>query len=146
VSLNNPQPQNGLETHLSQYPHPRTQKITVTERPVTLEEIADDPQKAWALQAGVIRVLAAKALAALNALNGPQLALAVHDAEGGSRPEHDRLLHVDEGAQRLGVKRGWIYRNQQKLPFVVRQGRLLRCSNRGIDEYIRKRLSLRNAR
>ena len=49
----------------------------------------------------------------------------------------DRLLNVEE---KLGVKPDWLYRHHKDLPFTVRHGRLLRFSELGIEDYIRRRL------
>jgi excisionase family DNA binding protein len=51
----------------------------------------------------------------------------------------DTLLTVDQAAVRLGVSTDWLFRRSRTLPFVVRLGRHLRFSNRGIDRYLRNR-------
>ena len=52
----------------------------------------------------------------------------------------DRLLAVEEAAEKLGVPNDWLYRHAKKLPFTVRLGpRHLRFSARGIERYIRQR-------
>jgi predicted DNA-binding transcriptional regulator AlpA len=59
------------------------------------------------------------------------------EADGG-----DRLLDVAEAAERLGVSRHWMYRRTRPprlLPFIVRHGRLVRFSLRGIEKYLRLR-------
>ena len=52
----------------------------------------------------------------------------------------DRLLNVKEAAQKLGRSTDWLYRHGSELPFIVRDGRLLRFSEQGIEEYIRRRM------
>ena len=52
----------------------------------------------------------------------------------------DRLLNVKEAAEKLGRSTDWLYRHGSELPFVVRDGRLLRFSEQGIEEYIRRRM------
>jgi predicted DNA-binding transcriptional regulator AlpA len=52
-----------------------------------------------------------------------------------------RLLDVKEAAQKLGRSPDWLYRHGSELPFVVRDGRLLRFSEQGIEEYIRRRMN-----
>ncbi len=48
----------------------------------------------------------------------------------------DRLLDVDETAERLGVTRNWL-RRRPDLPFVVKLSEgVVRYSSRGIDAYI----------
>lgn len=51
----------------------------------------------------------------------------------------DRLLDVNEAADRLGVSADWVYRHARQLPFAVRNGRLLRFSSQGIDRFIKAR-------
>ena len=50
---------------------------------------------------------------------------------------HDELLIISEAAQRLGVRKDWLYKRASKLPFTVRLGRKLRFSANGIEKYIR---------
>ena len=50
----------------------------------------------------------------------------------------DRLLTADEVATRLNVTKGFVYRNARSYPFVIRQGRYVRFSNNGLEQYIRK--------
>ena len=51
----------------------------------------------------------------------------------------DRLLDVDETANRLGVSTDWLYHHAKQLPFTVRIGRQLRFSADGITRYIEQR-------
>jgi predicted DNA-binding transcriptional regulator AlpA len=53
----------------------------------------------------------------------------------------DRLLNVREAAQKLGRSPDWLYRHGSELPFVIRDGRLLRFSEQGIEEYIKRRMT-----
>ena len=55
-----------------------------------------------------------------------------------AQPVPDENVDVEEGARRLGVSVRYVYRNAKTLP-VVRIGRRLLLSSRGIDEFIRKR-------
>ncbi len=48
----------------------------------------------------------------------------------------DRLLSVNQAAERLGVSRDYIYRNHQRFPFTRREGRCLLFSAQGIERYI----------
>lgn len=50
----------------------------------------------------------------------------------------DRLLEADEAAERLGMKKAWLWAHSDKLPFARRIGRKIRYSERGIEEYIAK--------
>jgi predicted DNA-binding transcriptional regulator AlpA len=52
----------------------------------------------------------------------------------------DRLLDVNQAAERLGVDRRWIYSRADMLPFTRRLGaRKLRFSESGIQKYIENR-------
>src|SRR5262245_58661216 len=52
----------------------------------------------------------------------------------------DRLLNVQQAADKLGVKVGWLYRNAPRLPFTVRVSpRRVRFSERGINRHIAQR-------
>ena len=105
----------------------------------TLEELAVDPSKALVLDAHAAQVLTTTALAALNALNTRQLSLAAVQGNRSNSKGCDRLMNVNEAAEKLGVKPDWLYRRHRGLPFTVRQGRMIRFSELGIDEYIRTR-------
>lgn len=52
--------------------------------------------------------------------------------------EPDRLLSVDEVAERLGVHRSWIYR-RKNLPFAKKVGGSLRFSERGLTRWMESR-------
>jgi len=56
------------------------------------------------------------------------------DASAGG----DHLLDIAQAAEKLKTSKDWLYRNKH-LPFVVRMGRQVRFSERGIDLYIRQR-------
>ncbi len=51
----------------------------------------------------------------------------------------DQLLTAEETAGKLSLSVDTVYRNAASYPFTVRQGRALRFSSRGVDEYIRSR-------
>ncbi|MGA2264426.1 MAG: helix-turn-helix domain-containing protein [Acidobacteriota bacterium] len=68
------------------------------------------------------------------------LAARLLSAEKKTEPE-DELLDVEEAAQMLGVKKDWIYSRTRTLPFIVRLGRKLRYSKRGIEKYIKAQIA-----
>jgi predicted DNA-binding transcriptional regulator AlpA len=103
---------------------------------VSLDALAADPTRASTLPPAIAEALQSKCLVVLNALWGRCLA-ARATVDTGSEP--DSLLAVAAAATRLGVSRDWLYHHARHLPFVVRQGRLLRFSSRGIDRYIKAR-------
>jgi len=78
-------------------------------------------------------------LSQLSALQGAMAArlIAVDRDEVASAEE--TLLTVDKAAERLGVSKDWLFRRSRTLPFVVRLGRHLRFSSRGIERYLRNR-------
>jgi excisionase family DNA binding protein len=51
----------------------------------------------------------------------------------------DRLLTVDEVAERLALSRHAVYRRAAELPFLIRVGRHLRFSERGLAKYLERR-------
>jgi len=51
----------------------------------------------------------------------------------------DRLLTVDEIAQRLSMSSHAVYRRASGFPFTVHVGRYLRFSERGLEEYLESR-------
>jgi predicted DNA-binding transcriptional regulator AlpA len=84
------------------------------------KELIDDPVQEDELAEAVL-ILAAQLLEKKASANG--------------RPA-DRLLDLDDAAERLNVSSSWLYRRSSKLPFVVRNGRKLAFSERGIEDYI----------
>jgi excisionase family DNA binding protein len=73
-------------------------------------------------------------------------ALTVRLARSSAVPQcarrDDRLLTVDEVAQRLSISSHAVYRRASGLPFTVRLGRHLRFSERGLEEYLESRRGL----
>lgn len=105
----------------------------------SLDELAADPGRARQLPPEV----AERFLAQVHVLEGALLGrlLAARGTQNG-QPEAldgDRLLTVEEAARKLGVSEDWIYRRARTLPFVVRLGARLRCSEQGIERWCRQR-------
>jgi hypothetical protein len=100
----------------------------------TLVELLVDPERVSDLPPAA----AAQLLVRLTAL---QTALAVRALNSGADARQpamgDRLLDVRAAATRLARSTDWLYRHANTLPFTVRDGRLLRFSERGIETYIR---------
>ena len=105
-----------------------------------LEELVADPGQIGVLDMYTARVLKTQAIAALNLLHGYDLEWARPIVDGHGLQRRDRLLNVAEAAVKLGVKPDWLYRHHRDLPFTVRHGRLLRFSEVGVEDYIRRRL------
>jgi predicted DNA-binding transcriptional regulator AlpA len=65
-----------------------------------------------------------------------QLLAKAQAKEKNGSGQGDRLLSLEEAAAKLQVSHSWLYRRSKKLSFVVRNGRKLVYSERGIEEYI----------
>ncbi len=53
----------------------------------------------------------------------------------------DKLLTVEEAAERLNVSEDWLYRHAKEFPFSIwLTRRKLRFSSKGIDRYIEEKL------
>ncbi|MBZ5499700.1 MAG: helix-turn-helix domain-containing protein [Acidobacteriia bacterium] len=50
---------------------------------------------------------------------------------------NDELLDAEGAAEKLGVSKDWLYTRTNTLPFVVRLGRKVKFSLRGIEKYIK---------
>ena len=102
---------------------------------IDLADLVEDPAK-------VATVPPTRLPALLSQLSAVQSAMAARlisaDRDEPTSTE-DTLLTVDQAAERLGVSKDWLFRRSRTLPFVVRLGRHLRFSNRGIDRYLRSR-------
>jgi predicted DNA-binding transcriptional regulator AlpA len=58
--------------------------------------------------------------------------------ESSAPPPEDRLLTIEEAAERLSVKKAWLYQNHASLPFTVHLGaQHLRFSSLGLEDWIR---------
>lgn len=104
-----------------------------------LEELVADPGATRMLDPHTADILETTALMALNALHSYRLARAAEAVASNHGFRRDRLLGKEEAAHKLAVTLDWLYRKHKRLPFTVRHGRLLRFSELGIEEYIRKR-------
>ncbi len=104
-----------------------------------LEELVADPEQFGVLDAHTTRVLKTQAITALILLHSRDLDAARAETVVHTQQRRDRLLDVIQAAEKLGVKPDWLYRHHPNLPFRVRHGKLLRFSELGIEDYIRKR-------
>jgi predicted DNA-binding transcriptional regulator AlpA len=103
----------------------------------SLDELAAEPDRASVLPPAALQGLLWRCLTAQTALMAALLTASARTTDPASEP--DRLLDVATAAQRLGVSKDWLYHHARQLPFVVRNGRLLRFSSHGIAGYIRMR-------
>ena len=58
------------------------------------------------------------------------------DSNWSMASSSDSLMSIDEAAATLGMSRSYLYRNADKFSFVRREGRALRFSARGVQEYL----------
>src|SRR5215510_10332505 len=103
--------------------------------PVDLAALIEDPSKLADVPTGRIPAL----LSQLSAVQSAMAARLVSADRDDVASTEDALLTVAQAADRLGVSKDWLFRRSRTLPFVVRLGRHLRFSNRGIDRYLRSR-------
>jgi excisionase family DNA binding protein len=101
-----------------------------------LVELVKDPSRLSELNPEHIPAL----LTQLSAMQASMAARLVATNDGAKHDSEETLLTVDEAAQRLGVSPDWLYRRTNALPFVVRVGRHVRFSAKGIERYIRNRM------
>jgi excisionase family DNA binding protein len=102
---------------------------------VDLADLVENPGKVASVPPTRIPAL----LSQLSAVQSAMAARLVAADRGEPTSTDDTLLTVDQAAERLGVSKDWLFRRSRTLPFVVRLGRHLRFSNRGIDRYLRSR-------
>src|SRR4030095_10292399 len=100
-----------------------------------LAALVEDPAKVASVPPTRIAALLSQ-LSAVQSAIAARLIAADHDEPASTE---DTLLTADQAAERLGVSKDWLFRRSRTLPFVVRLGRHLRFSNRGIDRYLRSR-------
>jgi excisionase family DNA binding protein len=73
-------------------------------------------------------------------LYAPQADAVTSPEPGGNGDALDRLLTVEEAAERLGVRPRWLYENADRLRFTRRIGRrTLRFSEKGLEQYMATR-------
>ncbi len=102
---------------------------------VDLADLVEDPAKVASVPPTRIPAL----LSQLSAVQSAMAARLVSADRGEPMSTEDTLLTVDEAAKRLGVSKDWLFRRSRRLPFVIRLGRHLRFSSRGIERYLRNR-------
>ena len=72
-----------------------------------------------------------------------RLAAKLQNGNGHAPPEApDKLITVEEAAERIGMTVRWIYGHASELPFVVRlpNSRAVRFSERGLAKWLAKRV------
>jgi predicted DNA-binding transcriptional regulator AlpA len=100
-----------------------------------IEEIVNCPELALKLLPEEARRTEARLEAALAAVRVRIRSLPAVD------DNTDRLISVERAATMLGHERSWIYKNQARLRFVVKDGRCTRCSLKAVQEYMKARVN-----
>jgi predicted DNA-binding transcriptional regulator AlpA len=100
---------------------------------VTLQEIVEDPKRIDELEEQKIPFLMTQ-LATVQTNLACRMIKAISCQNG-----EDRILTLDEAAMKLNVSRSWLYRRSKKLSFVVRTGRKVGFSDKGLQEFIRQK-------
>jgi predicted DNA-binding transcriptional regulator AlpA len=107
----------------------------------SLDDLARDPSLARDLPPRTLEAIVIKCAAVQSAA---AVALVEAAAEHSKKDEvGDRLLSVEEAADKLSVSKDWVYRRGKKFGLAVPLGAgTLRYSNKAIEEHIeRRRLS-----
>ena len=63
----------------------------------------------------------------------------------GASNGRDRLLTAEQAAEIMARSPDWLYRRAKTLPFVRREGRMLRFSEKGIFSYLEAKKSFKGA-
>ena len=103
--------------------------------PATLDQLADEPNRAYALTLELTLALLARVSVVQSALTARAVTLALMP---GPPTADDALLDVATAATKLGVSTSYLYRHARTLPFMVRVGRGVRFSAKGIERHIRE--------
>lgn len=100
-----------------------------------LAEVLSELQGAGELPSGAIAPLLVQLAAVQTALAAR---LITAEPMNGDLRE-DQLLTAEEAAARMAVSVNYLYKHCSKLPFTIRQGRLVRFSSIGLNRYLEKR-------
>jgi hypothetical protein len=65
------------------------------------------------------------------------LRMTMGTAEAG-HSEPDTLLTAEVVGKRLNVTTGFVYRNARSYPLMIRQGRYVRFSSHGLEQYLKR--------
>ena len=104
-----------------------------------LEDLVADPGKVSDIPPEAVHEMRGE-LARLDSLLQERLFLANRIGDTERPGAGDRLLNVQEAAEKLSLSEDYLYRHSDKLPFTVRIGGQLRFSEAGIERYIRQRM------
>ena len=111
--------------------------MSAQEPSIDLVDLIKDPSRAAQVDRDHLPAL----LTQLSAVQASMAARLVTTSQESTDSDFsDNLLDVEEAATRLGTSPDWLYRRTKSLPFVVRVGRHVRFSAKGIDRYIKNRM------
>jgi predicted DNA-binding transcriptional regulator AlpA len=102
---------------------------------INLADLVKDPSRVEEVDRSYLPAL----LAQLSAMQASVAARLLSTSQEAITEREDALLDAKQAAERLGVSADWLYRRTSRLPFVVRVGRNVRFSARGIEKFIRSR-------
>jgi hypothetical protein len=105
----------------------------------TLDAIAADPSTVATLPSDAVKALLAKCAVAQGVLLG-RLLEPERDVAEANTLAGDRLLSIQQTAERLGCSADHLYRHKSRFPFMVRQGRRVLFSEHGLGRYIERRM------
>src|SRR5215470_16577978 len=89
---------------------------------VTLDQIAAHPATAEKISQMDATALLARLAVVQSVLTTRLLTIVVDGQEQATGLEPDRLLTVEQAAERLRVSSDWLYRHADQLPFTIRVG------------------------
>lgn len=102
---------------------------------ITLDDLT--PDRIGALTHREASALLVKS-AALSLALSTRMATTIPEADAGA-DGRDRLLEAAEAAELLATTPATLYRNKDRYPFVVRNGRSVRFSANGIAKWIERK-------
>lgn len=106
-----------------------------SDRSALLAGVLADPGRISALSVEDAALLLAQ-VAAIQASLAVRIASAGQWVSSARRQEDDRLISVEDAAERLGVTPRWLYRHAPRLPFARRLSRkALRFSELGLKRW-----------
>ncbi len=111
----------------------------VTRHRVTLKEILGTVGALGDIRYDSMSLGEARNLQVMIKIIDGQLSRRIEQLERKRTHPEDHLIKAEEAAAKLSRSADWLYRHADDLPFTHRDGRSLRFSSAGIEQYIRSR-------
>jgi excisionase family DNA binding protein len=94
----------------------------------------------WRAEAVILRVRGAEHQADVLEQCATEMSTALADQadQPAPPPTEEQLLTAKEVAERLGMKKRWVYRNADRFPFTRHLGRSVRFSEAGLSQWLPK--------